>query len=290
MKQWILSLLYFSKGDTRASLLLVMVCFLTLMGPPWLKNRLAPPPSNDPEWKKALLAGLQALEKSEALRDTLYPFYFDPNAISLDSLLVMNLPLSVAQTIIRYREKGGQFRRKEDLQKIYGLDSVLYATLEPYIQTPSKKSFPKRAVLPSTPQSRTSRSAKTIDINLASREEWQQFYGIGPVLSGRIIKFREALGGFDSIDQVGETYGLADSVFQQIRPFLLFKEQPKRIDINQCTLEVLAAHPYISWQLARRIVHYRQQHGPFNSLEDLSGMQALPADFFEKVIPYLKVE
>ena len=290
MKQWIFRLWYFSKGDTRAALLLIGICFFVLMGPSLLKKQFRTAQQDHPEWRNDLLAEIQKLEKKKEIEDTLQPFNFDPNEVSLENLLEMNFPKGIARTIIRYREKGGQFRKKEDLQKIYGLDSTMYALLEPYIQVPQKASFPKRAKNSSKSWNKPSFSQETIDVNQASQKEWQQFYGIGPVLSGRIIKFKEALGGFGSVDQVGETYGLEDSIFQQIRPFLTLQAKPQQINLNHCKVETLAAHPYISWKLARRIISYRQQHGVFSSIDDLSGIQALPEDFFVKVVPYLTVE
>ncbi len=289
MKQWILQFLYFSKRDTRASLFLIFICFSTLMGPSLLKKQFRSTKGSDPEWKADLLAAMDRLEEKQKKPDTLQPVNFDPNTISLDSLLEMNVPSRIARTLIKYREKGGQFWKKEDLQRIYGVDSVLYAALEPHIRIPArsvktqktKKTFPKNVHKRKAPPK--------IEINKAGPEEWQRLYGIGPVLSKRIVKFREALGGFRTIDQVGETYGLADSVFQQIRPFLQLTETPRKIDLNRCSLEVLAAHPYINWKLARRIISYRQQHGPFQDLEDLRGIKELPVGFWEQIGAYLEV-
>ena len=45
-------------------------------------------------------------------------------------------------------------------------------------------------------------SDSTIDVNRADAQEWQQLYGIGPVLSGRIVKFRDLLGGFHHIGAI----------------------------------------------------------------------------------------
>ena len=61
---------------------------------------------------------------------------------------------------------------------------------------------------------------KTIDINNATEEDWKSLPGIGDVLSKRIVKFRTSRGGFQSVDDVARTYGLKDSVFQMIRPYL----------------------------------------------------------------------
>jgi competence ComEA-like helix-hairpin-helix protein len=259
------------------------------MAPSVLKKQLRNGNAPEPEWKNELLAAMDRLEKREERPDTLRPVAFDPNTVSLDSLLDMNVPPGVARTIIKYRDKGGQFWKKEDLQRIYGMDSALYAGLEPYIRVPARASKPKQYQKSFPKKDYVRKALPKIEINSAGVEAWQRLYGIGPVLSERIVKFRDALGGFRAIEQVGETYGLADSVFQQIRPQLVLEGGMQQININRCSVETLAGHPYVSWKLARRIISYRQQHGHFEDLEDLKDVKELPMDFFERVGPYLEV-
>ena len=78
-----------------------------------------------------------------------------------------------------------------------------------------------------------------IDINLADTTAFIALPGIGSKLADRIVRFREKLGGFYSTEQIGEVYGLADSVFQKIRSLLLMKPfQVKKININTCNIAV----------------------------------------------------
>ena len=59
-----------------------------------------------------------------------------------------------------------------------------------------------------------------IDINTADTTAFIALPGIGSKLANRIIAFRTKLGGFSDVDQIREVYGLKDSVFQIIHPFL----------------------------------------------------------------------
>ncbi len=130
-----------------------------------------------------------------------------------------------------------------------------------------------------------------IDINLADTSAWIALPGIGSKLASRIVNFREKLGGFYAINQVAETFGLADSTFQKIRSWLkLDQPQLRKININTATLEELKAHPYIRFTLARPIVAYRSEHGPFNRLEDLKKIAAVTEDAFQKMFPYLTTQ
>jgi competence ComEA-like helix-hairpin-helix protein len=129
-----------------------------------------------------------------------------------------------------------------------------------------------------------------VDINLADTTAFIALPGIGSKLAERIVKFREKLGGFYSIDQIGEVYGLADSVFQKIRPlFLMAPFLVKKININTVSLDELKAHPYIRFNIARSIISYREQHGAFTAIEDLKKLVLMTDDIYTKAYPYLEL-
>ncbi|NDE78729.1 MAG: helix-hairpin-helix domain-containing protein [Chitinophagaceae bacterium] len=72
-----------------------------------------------------------------------------------------------------------------------------------------------------------------ISLENADSAALEKMPGIGPVLSARIIKYRDKLGGFYEVDQLREVYGLSDSVFSKIAPLLrLNGNNIKKIDIN----------------------------------------------------------
>jgi competence protein ComEA len=130
-----------------------------------------------------------------------------------------------------------------------------------------------------------------VDINTADTTEFIKLPGIGNKLSNRIITFRDKLGGFYSIDQVGETFGLPDSTFQKIRPSLtLINKELKQVNINTATLDELKIHPYIRYQLANAIIQYRTQHGNFSSVNDLNKVMLFNEELYNKVSPYLTIK
>ncbi|MFN9114621.1 MAG: ComEA family DNA-binding protein, partial [Bacteroidota bacterium] len=132
---------------------------------------------------------------------------------------------------------------------------------------------------------------QTIDINTAIQEQWEGLKGIGPGLASRIIKFREKLGGFISIDQVKETYGLPDSTFQQIRVKLVYNEKSvTQLNINELSLEQLATHPYIRYKAARAIISYREQHGRYQSLRELENIESIAPETLHKMEKYLTTD
>jgi len=228
-------------------------------------------------------------------------FDFDPNMISASEWKSLGLRDRTIATIQRYRAKGGAFRHPKDLQKIYGLKSEEYNRLLPFVKIQDrekKQLYPKRDTASKTQSivakdetylSYKNPTTQILDINTADSIALISLHGIGPVLASRIIRFREKLGGFYSIDQVAETYGIADSVFKKIKPFLTVHiDSLRKIDINNADINQLKTHPYIGWKLAKVIVQYRQQHGVFTNPGELSQLSILNEADLKKVLPYLK--
>ncbi|MEL7247762.1 MAG: helix-hairpin-helix domain-containing protein [Bacteroidota bacterium] len=215
---------------------------------------------------------------------------FDPNEQNQESLLALGLSKRVARNWVNYLEAGGRFRQAVDIQKVYGLAPADFERLLPFVEIlDSKAEWAATEAVPEValPSSYDKVDHQfVVDINQASAKEWQRLRGIGPAYSQRIVKFRDKLGGFHSIEQVQETYGLPDSVYQaillQLRPSPIFKQLP----INQATVEDLAAHPYLYYQDARAIVRYREEHGPFHSALDLKQLYALEPQTLSKMEPY----
>jgi competence protein ComEA len=115
--------------------------------------------------------------------------------------------------------------------------------------------------------------------------------GIGSTYAKRIVNFRNKLGGFVSIEQVGETFGLPDSVFQKVKLQLRLNSSTiNQIDVNSSTVEELKAHPYISYSVANPIVQYRNQHGQFSTINDLQKIGAIDGALYRKISPYLTVK
>ncbi|MBX2929855.1 MAG: helix-hairpin-helix domain-containing protein [Saprospiraceae bacterium] len=215
-------------------------------------------------------------------------FPFDPNTANEAELRTLGLPENVARAILRFREKGGKYRKKEDLQKIYTLSEAQYRRIEPYITIEETATPTPSYTATERPASYEKSESVVIDINQATQEEWQKLRGIGPGYSGRIIKRRDELGGFSSVEQVAETWGLPDSVFQSIRLQLRPSPVLRTIPINAATAEALAAHPYIRQRrIAEAIVSYRNNHGPFRSADDLRKLQVLKPETVEKLLPYV---
>lgn len=224
-------------------------------------------------------------------------FYFDPNTLTAAGWKKLGLRDKTIGTILNYVSKGGKFRKPEDLSRIYGLFPNEFERIAPYIKiessgAPSYTSgnTEKNQNNNSSPKTYTSKYS-IVDINTADTTALIALPGIGSKLSVRIISFRDKLGGFYSINQVGETYALPDSTFQKIKQYLKLETTSlRKININSATIDELKTHPYIRYQLANPIIAYRNQHGNFATIEDLKKIMVVTDEIFNKIAPYLSVQ
>lgn len=229
------------------------------------------------------ISGTTKRGKATDLKIELQPF--DPNTASQDVLLSLGLSPNAVKGIIGYRNKGGKFRKPEDLKRIYSMDEAEFNRVIAFIQIAGMDTV--RMDQGAGKFSSNARMAVRVDINRADAETWQSLRGIGPGYAGKICRFREALGGFTSIQQVGETKGLPDSTFQAIIPFLEFSPPFRLLKINTSTVEELAAHPYLDYREASALAAYRFQHGKFESVLDVARVLGLKPGTLEKLEPYL---
>jgi competence protein ComEA len=219
-------------------------------------------------------------------------FTFDPNTLDEDGFITLGVPERTSRTIINYRNKGGKFRKPDDLRKIYSLKKEDADRIIPYARVESAQSYYNNyQSYKKEGYNSKSRAISPIDINIATIEEWKSLPGIGEVLSARIIKFRESIGGFSSINQVAKTYGLRDSTFQLILPYLkLAAPVANKININTAHENELIECAAITKDVAQAIIIHRKQKGKFQTVEDLKKIIFITEDMFKKIEPCVKVD
>lgn len=224
-------------------------------------------------------------------------FEFNPNETEDSNWLKLGFKEWQVKTINNYKSKGGEFRVKSDVSKIFGITDTLYNLLYPYILLPESlekkpyekkytNDFPKKNYEPYK-----KKEPIILDVNLCDTTQLQELKGIGSAFSKRIIKYRESLGGFTSIYQLKEVYGITDEIFNQISPNLkLSNTTIHQININQADEEQLKKHPYIGWKIAKPIVAYRKSHGKFAAVSDIKKIHLITDEIYSKIAPYLKVD
>ena len=231
-------------------------------------------------------------------------FAFDPNTVSFPDMLKLGFDPKVASNVVKYRDKGGKFKRATDLYKIYGVDQELVSALIPYVVLPESNAAapvqePRVATEYEAAGERgTYHAAKpvektrtVVDLNKADSAALVEVNGIGPTFASRILKFRDRLGGFVSKEQLKDVYGLTPEHYETIAPHVTVDPNAvRKININNATLEELKSHVYFKYNVAKAVVAYREQHGPFKSKDELKEVALVEDTFYKKIEPYVALE
>lgn len=286
-----------TRAQTNGFVMLLMVIAIAIFSQPlarWWVSSQAQDFSDD---KKILDSLVQQWEtvpgKSVSVVSENHPAYFefDPNTLDKQKFIALGFSDKLAVRIINYRNKGGTFRIKSDLKKIYGMDTVLYQHIRSYILLPDEivKTLP---ALKTTEPFKPKEKPQPFNLNEADTTQLQKIYGIGSRLALRIIKYRDKLGGFVSQRQLNEVYGLDSTVVNRVAAASYLPEQPavKTINLNTAEEKTLAAHPYFGYRIARAIVAYRFQHGNFKSVDDLGKIPLITKENLGKLLPYVTVD
>ena len=193
-------------------------------------------------------------------------FPFDPNTVTPEDLVRLGLSERQAESILNYREKGGRFRAKEDFKKMYVVSDTLYERLEPFIDIPR------------------------LELNSADSAALVSLRGIGPWYAPKILEFRESLGGFYSVEQLLEVYGMDEDRLAPLKPQVRVDVSLVRpLRIWELGEEQLAAHPYVGRAAARSIVRFRRVCDTSAwTLEHLVQENALDSISARRLKPYIE--
>jgi len=230
-----------------------------------------------------------SLQEVETLnKQEFKPFYFDPNTVDPVRLSGFGLNSKLIERFAKFRNAGAKFYKKEDVKKIYGLRQDLYDRMEPYIviETVQTGNFAERSspLSKEIPQKRET----VVELNTADSLDLIAIKGIGPYLSSKILRYRKALGGYVSFDQLFEIYGVKAEQIEPLRTHLIIGRQNlKTIPINDADFETLNAHPYLNGKEAMAIIKYRKQHGAFRNRTDLEKIILISKETLIKLEPYL---
>jgi len=128
-----------------------------------------------------------------------------------------------------------------------------------------------------------------LDVNKATALDFQKVYGIGPVYSKRIVKFRAIFGGFVLMDQLQQVYGLDTIVVKALKASFSVQGTPviRKISVNNASVYELQILPFFTKELAEKIVSERAKNGLFNDFEKISNILGLPEDKIEIIKLYL---
>jgi DNA uptake protein ComE-like DNA-binding protein len=277
----------YSKSQRGGIFLLVLLCVICQFAFFYLD------PSSDSEedLEKQKWISLQSeidslkLEKLNYI-PKIYPF--NPNFITDYKGSKLGMSVAEIDRLLNFRKTNQYVNSASDFQKVTQVSDSLLNTISPYFKFPdwvnkSKnnnfKPFEKKTV-----------KIIVLDINLATKEDLIKIYGIGPALSDRILKQKDVLGGFVSMKQMWDIWGLSPEVIENLNKYFKVTALPKikMIDINNSSIKELMLFPYFKYSLAKAIVTYRSMNGDFKNSEDLTKINGFPSEKLDIISLYLE--
>jgi competence protein ComEA len=294
MRKFLKEYFSFSRSEIRIIIILSALIFFSLIlriffpAPDFSKFTLTA------EDNIAIDRFIESLEKIEYKKQYIYtprekpghlPQYrvFDPNLVTSQELEEMGFPDFIRKNLIRYREAGGKFKEKSDLKKLYGFSDSLFNLWQNYLSVPPSEEKDSAGII--------SFVDRNVEINSADSVELLAIKGIGPYYAGKIVSYRNRLGGYIKMDQLLEIRGMDEVKLENLKGQLIIDTlMIVQINLNSATLEGLKRHPYISYRLAESLVRYKQFAGAFNNIEELIENHLITDAEFEKLKPYIKVE
>lgn len=233
---------------------------------------------------------------------------FDPNTADSSTLVHLGFKPWQAKNLLKYRAKGGRYRRPEDLKRLYGMTDSMYQTLQPYIQIVRTEVDSLRmdslrmdsmgrdslwrdtTRYDSMPKWQHVKKDTILNLRTADTTELKMIRGLGSYRAKQIVRYRDALGGFVRVEQLREVEGMelvADSVMKH---FVLDSSNVKQLNVNSMGVRQLSRHPYLRFEDAKAIYELRRRKIKLDSIEQLYEFETMSDETIKKVAPYLNFD
>lgn len=226
-------------------------------------------------------------------------FAFDPN--HADSLILSKLGLSGWQisNMMKYRQMGGRWRSADDFSRLYGLSENDFKLLRPYIKIAPEDRYKREShkyadglykdKIDTLHRHMTKKypEGTVLELSSADTTVLKMIPGIGSYYAGKIVRYRERLGGFVSVNQLDEIEGLPSGIS---RWFKLDSVSVKKINLNYATFKQLVHHPYMSYEQTKAVVNHVRKYGPVSHWNDLRLYKEFSDKDFQRLTPYFSLE
>ncbi len=219
-----------------------------------------------------------------------YPF--NPNFITDYKGYKLGMSIGEIDRLHAFRETNKYVNSAKEFQNVTKVSDSLLKVIEPFFKFPdwvNKKNennfkkyenttFPKKEAI------------VVKDLNLATQEDLMKIYGIGDGYSIRILKEKEKYGGFVSMEQLNDVWGLPPETIENLNKAFRISTIPvvKKIRINEASIKELMQFPLFRYALAREIVLYRSSNGDFQNSADLTKIKDFPVDKIKIIALYLE--
>lgn len=229
--------------------------------------------------------------KQEKKEDSPKIYPFNPNFITDFKGYKLGMSTQEIDRLLEFRKTNKYVNSAPEFQAVTKVSDSLLHIISPYFKFPDWVNHKKE--FKSFPKQNFEKKGKIVvlDINQATKEDLKQIYGIGDGLSERIIKEKEKLGGFVSMEQMNDIWGLSTDIVGKLKEHFKINTLPniKKININNASIKDLMQFPYFSnYQLAKAIVTYRSMNGGIKNADDLAEIKGFPTEKVALIVLYLE--
>lgn len=235
---------------------------------------------------------IDSLRLAASLKDTLKIYPFNPNFITDYRGYVLGMSIIEIDKLHSFRAGDNWVNSAEDFQKITGVNDSLLKEISPYFRFPDWIKNDKAVKQVSQKANQGIAFSEKQDLNSASVNDLIEVKGIGETLAGRIVNYRNKIGGFVNDLQLKDIYGLSFEVREEVLSRFTVKNAPliEKLNINSASILQLSEIPYIGYELAREIVNYRLLHEKITSFEELANIKAFPSEKIDRIALYLALK
>lgn len=220
----------------------------------------------------------------------MYPF--NPNFISDYKGYKLGMSVREIDRLLAFRKENKFVNSAKEFQDVTKVSDSLLNVIAPFFKFPDwvnkKKDFEEHKYVQYSAFAKKEKIV-LIDINQATKEDLIEINGVGEVISLRILAQKEKLGGFVSMEQLKDVWGLSPEVIQNLNKQFAVMKLPSlnKIDVNNASLKELSQFLYFKYDLARQIVKYRSMNGDFKNIEDLIKINGFPVEKANFIALYL---
>ena len=249
--------------------------------------------SDSPEKQKWLSVQTEIDSLNQSNKKQLTKIYpYNPNFITDYKGYKLGMSVEEIDRLLAFRKENKYVNSAREFQDVTKISDSLLNRLAPNFKFPdwvkNKEAYKKNVSY----QQRAFVEKKKIfltDINKATQEDLIKIYGIGEVISLRIIRLKESLGEFVSMEQMNDVWGLSPEVIDNLNSHFKVFAFPniKKVDINNGSVKEIAQFPYFKYALAKQIVTYRSMNGDIRDIEDLAKINGFPVEKLKIIELYL---
>ncbi|HRL71879.1 MAG: helix-hairpin-helix domain-containing protein [Flavobacterium sp.] len=251
------------------------------------------PTNEDPEEQKWLSLQPQVDSMKMDIANKRPKMYlYNPNFITDYKGYKLGMSVDEIDRLLAFRKENKYVNSSQEFQNVTKISDSLLNVMSPYFKFPDwvnkKKEYKAFKKYPNQAFAKKEKIV-LIDINQATKEDLIKIYGIGEAISVRILKQKEVLGGFVSMEQMKDVWGLSPEVIENLNSHFKVSVLPnfKKIDINNASLKELSQFYYFKYPLAKEIVTYRSMKGNISNIEDLTKIKGFPVDKAKTIELYL---